>query len=105
MKYRARRRVTTFDVVLHADGCARAAEIVDVTDRGARIRLEFGNLEPGSVVSMDIRGQSYGAKVIWNKEGESGLAFDGLLPLDAIAAINRSLRRVPAPRKRRFLPG
>ena len=97
--------MTTFEVVLQADGSARAADIVDVTDRGARVRLEFGNLEPDSSVSMNIRGQAYTARVVWNKEGEAGLEFDQLLPLDALSAINRSLRRVPTPKRKRFLMG
>lgn len=105
MKYRTRRRMTDFEVALHADGFTRAANIVDITERGARIRLEFGNLVPDTLVSMDVRGQTFEAEVVWNKEGEAGLEFKALLPLDVLAAINRNLRRIPEPKKKRFLIG
>ena len=97
--------MTTFEVVLHADGTTRVADIVDVTDRGARVRLEFGNLEPDSTVSMNIRGRAHTARVVWNKKGEAGLEFDRLLPLDVQSTINRSLRRVPTPKRKRFMMG
>jgi len=95
MKYRTRRRMTQFEVTLHADGCTRSATIVDVTERGARMRLGSGNLARGTLVSMGIHGQTFEANVVWNKDRDIGVAFKGLLPLDVLAAINRNLRRIP----------
>ncbi|MEL7152104.1 MAG: PilZ domain-containing protein [Pseudomonadota bacterium] len=94
MKYRTRRRMTQFEVTLHADGCPHSATILDVTERGARMRLGSGNLAPGTLVSMGIHGQTFEADVVWNKDSDIGVAFEGVLPLDVLAAINRNLRRV-----------
>ncbi len=103
MKYRARRRVTSFDVTVSADGGKRPASIADITESGARLRLEYGNLEEGTLVAIAIHGQDWSAQVIWNKEGECGVAFDQILPLDVLAAVNRSLHRPSAGKKKRFL--
>lgn len=103
MKYRARRRLTSFEVFLSTDGGRRRADIVDVTDRGARMRLDIGDLEPDSEVTVDIRGRSYPARVVWCCKGEVGVAFEGLLPLDTFGAVNRSMRRAAPIRKKRFL--
>lgn len=103
MKYRARRRLTSFEVILHSDRGRQRADIVDITECGARLRLSMGNLDPESEISMDIRGCSHAARVVWNKEGEAGVAFQKILPLDVLSAINRSLHKADAPKKRRFL--
>ncbi|MGR3512572.1 MAG: PilZ domain-containing protein [Paracoccaceae bacterium] len=105
MKYRPRRRVTSFDVVLKADTGSRHAKIVDVTEAGARLQLEFGNLEYGAVVGIGIRGHDYNAKVVWNREGEAGVMFEKPLPLDALSTILHSMRRITPQKKRRFLMG
>jgi hypothetical protein len=103
MKYRARRRLTSFEVFLSTDDSRRRADILDVTERGARIRLDIRNLEPDTEVAVDIRGRSYPARVVWCKEGEAGIAFKGILPLDTFGAVNRSMRRAAPPKKKRFL--
>ena len=103
MKYRARRRVTSYDVTLQTDLGRRNANIVDVTECGARIRLEFGNLEPESEVTLTFCGRDHKARVVWNREGEAGIQFEGTLPLASVNHLNRSLHRQPAEKKRRFL--
>lgn len=103
MKYRARRKVTSFDVVLDADRGKRRANIVDITAHGARIRLEMGNLEVGASITMVMCGKDYPARVVWNKEGEAGVEFPETLELDMLAAISRTLHRPDMSRKKRFL--
>lgn len=76
---------------------------MDITNRGARVNLAFGNLEPGSKVTMDIRGRTHAAQVVWNTEGTAGLQFEETLPIDTLAAINRSMHRAAQGPKRRFL--
>lgn len=103
MKYRARRRVTTFDVTVITDDGDRPGCIVDVTDKGARLRLQYGNLEEGQSVRMAIHGQEWPAQVVWNKEGECGIAFEKLLPINVLSAVNRSIHRPKIGKKKRFL--
>ncbi len=103
MMYRARRRVTSFNVIVAADGGTRSASIADITESGARMRLECGNLEEGTPIEIAIHGYNWPAKVIWNKEGECGVAFDQILPIDVLSVINRSLRRPGDGKKKRFL--
>lgn len=94
--------MATFDVALQTEDGRRAAKIVDLTERGMRVHLDC-ELEPEQMVRMELRGRSYPARVIWNRDGRAGLEFDALLPLDALAAINRSFHRVRTQKKRRFL--
>lgn len=93
MKYRTRRRLTTFEVPLHNEWGEFRASIVDVTERGARLRLPVGNLAPESPVSLSVRGENIAAHVVWIKEEEVGIAFDSILPIDVLATINRNMRR------------
>ncbi len=102
MKYRARRRITSFEAFLTSDRGRFRADIVDVTERGVRLRLDIGNLDPDSAVSLDIQGRAYPCRVIWALRGEAGLAFEGPLPLDALGAVNRSVHRAEPTRKKRF---
>lgn len=103
MKYRARRRLTSFDVTLRTDDGRQEASIVDITDKGARLRLEYGDLEEGGAVWIALHGKDRGAQVVWSKEGEAGIAFDQFLPLDVLSAVNRSLHRPEIKKKKRFL--
>ena len=105
MKYRPRRRVTSFDVVLKAEPGARHAKIVDVTEAGARLQLDFGNLENGAEVGIGICGRDHMAKEVWTRDGEAGVAFGRPLPLDALSTILHSMKRITPQKKRRFLMG
>ena len=93
MMYRARRRATSFDVFVQTDDGKRQASIVDITDKGARLRMETGDLENGAAVKVALRGKDHGALVVWTKEGEAGVAFDQLLPPDVLSAVSRSMHR------------
>ncbi len=103
MQYRARRRLTSFEVFLTSDRGRFRADILDVTEGGVRLRLDIGNLDPDSTVSLEIQGRAYPCRVVWALHGEAGVAFDGPLPLDAFAAINRSVLRSGPAKKKRFL--
>ena len=103
MKYRVRRRLTSFDVNIEVDDSISQAEIVDVTDKGARVRIEGDDMEPGAQVTIDLHGKGRSAKVVWCKKGEVGIAFDEFLPLDVLAAVNRTLHRPKIEKKKRFL--
>lgn len=92
MKYRARRRATSFGVTVNTELGKGQADIVDVTDRGARLRLETG-LAPGSPITVNLHGKGRAATVKWSNGREAGVAFDELLPLDVLAAVNRSMHR------------
>lgn len=107
MKYRQRRRVTVFRVVLDTDWGKKNADIVNVTDKGAQLRLEVGNLTPASNVTLHIQGRPHAARVVWNREGYSGVTFAEPLDLQTLATVNRSLKRLPSKGKpaqtKRFL--
>lgn len=105
MQFRSRRRATNFDVILITDEGKCAVEIVDITERGARLRLECGQLDSEQPVTLAIRGKNYSARVVWQKIGEAGIEFDALLSLETLSAINRTLRRSTPEKKKRFLMG
>ncbi len=93
MMYRARRRATSFEVFVQTKDGKRQASIVDITDKGARLRLDAGDLEKGAAVKVALRGKDHEALVVWTKEGEAGVAFERLLPLDVLSAVSRSMHR------------
>ena len=107
MKYRQRRRVAVFRVVLDTEWGKKHADIVNVTDKGAQLRLEVGNLTPATEVTLHIQGKSHAARVIWTREGYSGVSFEQALDLQTLAAVNRSLHRPrsheKSAKKQRFL--
>lgn len=103
MKYRARRRVTSFDVTVQSGDSTCNASIADVTEGGARLKLDLDGIEDGDSIALALQGKQKTAKVIWHKDGEAGIAFDELLPLDVLAAINHSLHRPRTVKKKRFL--
>ena len=105
MQFRSRRRPTSFEVILYADKGRINASIVDITDKGARLRLENGTLAAETQVVLAIRGQDYTAQVVWQRGAEAGVKFDKILTLDVLAAISRSLHRATPTKKRRFLMG
>lgn len=105
MQFRSRRRITSFDVILVTDEGKWAAEIADITERGARLRLECGQLDSEQPVTLAIRGKDYTARVVWQKIGEAGIEFETILSLEALSAISRTLRRSIPEKKKRFLMG
>ncbi len=101
MQYRRRRRETSFVVTLDTDQGKRRADIVDVTEQGARLRLEKDGIDPDSEVTLAIRGKAHKARVIWNKDGEAGVHFKEMLPLKVLAAISRTLHRPDLGKKKK----
>jgi hypothetical protein len=105
MQFRSRRRVTSFDVILHTDDAKYRAQIVDITERGARLRLDDTVLDSELPLILAIRGKDYTARVVWQRIGEAGIEFDSLRPLEALSAISRTLHRSVPDKKKRFLMG
>ena len=105
MQFRSRRRATNFDVILVTEEGKCAVEIADITERGARLRLEGAVLDPERPVTLAIRGKDYTARVVWQRSGEAGIEFGTLLSLEALGAISRTLRRSTPDKKKRFLMG
>ncbi len=104
MKYRARRRVTSFEVIVETDDGRQNGIIADITEKGARLRLSL-DLEEGTEVTIPLHGKDRTARVVWRKEGEAGVAFDQILPLDVLTAVDRSMHRPNVMKKKRFLMG
>lgn len=104
MKYRARRRLTSFEVIVETDDDRQNAIIANITEKGARLRLSR-SLEEGAEVTIPLHGKDRTARVVWTKAGEAGVAFDQILPLDVLSAVNRTMHRPTVAKKKRFLMG
>ena len=79
-----------------ARACSLDCVIRDLSDTGARVRLNGGLPVPPVVHLVDLsHGVAYGARVLWRRGGEIGLAFDSVHPLDhADTASLRPMRRL-----------
>ncbi|MEM7718733.1 MAG: PilZ domain-containing protein [Pseudomonadota bacterium] len=105
MQFRTRRRKTNFEVLIDSHGGELRATIVDVTERGGRLRLLTGHLAPNNSIALKIRGEDIAAQVVWAKAGEVGIAFDQILPLDVLATINQTMRSTATSKVTRFQMG
>lgn len=90
MKYRPRRKLTEFDVVLAWETGESTVTVLDVNSAGARVRLMNGTeLAEDLAVKMLLRGRGYRATVKWSRSGEAGLVFALPLPPDVLALLAR----------------
>lgn len=105
MQFRTRRRSTHFDVTLHTSHGKYTADIADITERGAKLRLAHATLDPEKPVTLGIRGKDYSARVVWQNAEEAGIEFDTLLSVDALDAISQTFRRLTLQEKTRSLRG
>ena len=105
MKYRTRRQPTDFETRLETELGQRHACILDATNEGIHVELEFGNLEVEEHVEILINQRRYSAKTVWAKEGQAGLQFSEVLPPSIYALVARRSVADTGGKKKRFLMG
>ena len=103
MQFRTRRTPTDFGASIRTELGTFPAEIVDVTEKGARLRMSKGVYAAETNLQVMIQGQPHPATVIWQQNGTIGVEFRNRLPQATMAAVMRRMARAAPERKRRFL--
>ena len=89
MKYRPRRKATDFPILLLTETGEQRGEVLDINEHGASVRYANTAIEIGELVTVELRGRKYGARVVWAREDEVGLTFTRPLPKDVHALVAR----------------
>ncbi|MEM8801874.1 MAG: PilZ domain-containing protein [Pseudomonadota bacterium] len=101
MKYRPRRKPTDFSVFLLVGEDRVSLDVLNVSEKGMRVRQNGVLLIPDDEVFVEIRSRRYPSRVTWSREREAGLEFDQHLPPDFMAMV---APMKASAKKRRYLP-
>lgn len=88
-KREGRRYACSAPVTIRRDDSDHVVVIVNISQRGARLRLEDIDLNPGEDIALESEDLDKSAKVIWVGGGEAGVAFHATLTAQSLNAIRR----------------
>lgn len=75
-------------------GAAFTASLLDISERGAQVKIRGFSLSPGEPVTLLIGDVRQRASVVWSKDRKAGVRFDEEMPYDAFRAVlNRARKR------------
>ena len=98
MKFRAHRLPATSQLQISYDGVQIAATLRNISVTGALLRTA-DRVAPGATITLIALSKSWGATVVWAREGLIGVHFDRCLS----AAQLRALRQPGHPTRQNFI--